>query len=160
AQITDFNHRVLAQQPLRALAAYGSDVATLFTVNHTTGPGDTPVYRWQFQQTYPYFPPWTAQRVVDGATTRYGGGRPTIWRPVARFMRAYQLGGGYTPGPLFALLTLSGLAGSAVVLRRRTEPRTQKLALGCLLFAGSGAFVLLASDVFQFSWRYQLPALV
>jgi hypothetical protein len=29
-----------------------------------------------------------------------------------------------------------------------------------LLFTASGTFILLVSDVFQFSWRYQLPALV
>jgi hypothetical protein len=29
-----------------------------------------------------------------------------------------------------------------------------------LLFFASGAAVLLASDVFEFSWRYQLPALI
>ena len=29
-----------------------------------------------------------------------------------------------------------------------------------MAFFASGAFVLLASDLFEFSWRYQLPALV
>jgi hypothetical protein len=175
AQITDFNHRVLGQQPLRVLAAYGTDVATLFTVNHTTSPGDTPVYRWQFQTRYPYFPPWTSTGKIDRAIATYGGGKPVVWEPVARFLRAYQLGGGYTPGALYALLTAAGFLGSGLLLRRKAGGRVRsdgsspgqepdsgarQLSLACLLFTASGTFILLVSDVFQFSWRYQLPALV
>src|SRR5262249_35275878 len=85
---------------------------------------------------------------------------PVVSLPVARFLRAYQLDGGYTPGPLLAALTLAGVAGSAVLLRRRIEAGARQLGLACLLFLGSGVFVLLVSDLFQFSWRYQLPALV
>jgi hypothetical protein len=56
---------------------------------------------------------------------------------------------------------LAGLAGSAVaLLRRRLEAGTRQLALACLLCFLSGACVILVSDVFEFSWRYQLPALV
>ncbi len=162
AQITDFTHRVISQQPLRLLSAYGTDVAKLFTVNHTTGAGDTPVYRWQFQTRYPYFPPWTSARKIDRVITTYGGGKPVVVEPVARFMRAYQLDGGYTPGVLFAVLAAGGLAGSALLLRRRVrqDAGIRQLALGCLLFTGSGTFILLVSDLFEFSWRYQLPALV
>lgn len=36
----------------------------------------------------------------------------------------------------------------------------RELALGCLLFFACAAGLLLMSDVFEFSWRYQLPALV
>ena len=168
AQITDFNHRVLRQQPLRMLDAYGTDVAKLFALNHTTGAGDTPVYRWQFQPRYLYFPPWTSTGKIDRTIAKYGGGEPAVWRPVAAFLRAYQLGGGYTPGALYALLTAGGLLGSGLLLLRRQRPEsgksldtgTRQMALACLLFTASGTFVLLVSDVFQFSWRYQLPALV
>jgi hypothetical protein len=72
----------------------------------------------------------------------------------------YQLDGGYTPGPLLALFTLAGLAGSAAVARRRADPGTRQLALACLLFSTTALSVLLISDLFEFSWRYQLPALV
>lgn len=161
AQITDFNHRVLSQQPWRVLTAYGTDVAKLFTVNHTTGAGDTPVYRWQFQTRYPYFPPWTSAGKIDGVIATYGGGEPTVWRPVAGFLRGYQLGGGYTPGALYALLAAAGLAGSGLLLAgRRLQAGICQIALASLLCTASGTFVLLVSDLFQFSWRYQLPALV
>jgi len=57
---------------------------------------------------------------------------------------------------------VTGLAGSGVLLRRRwrSDPATRSLALACLLFFASGTCVLLVSDLFEFSWRYQLPALV
>jgi hypothetical protein len=53
SELSDFNHRVLTQQPERLLGAYGRDVLKLFAVTRTTSPGDTPISRWQFQKTYP-----------------------------------------------------------------------------------------------------------
>jgi hypothetical protein len=158
--ISDFNHQVLTQQPLRVLGAYGRDVLKLFALTRTTSQGDTPIARWQFQTTYPYYPPWASRQVVKTAVDQSGGGTPAVWRPVAAFLRSYQLAGGYTPGPLLAVFTLTGLAGSAALLRRRADPGTRQVALACLLFFASAASVLLISDLFEFSWRYQLPALV
>ena len=40
------------------------------------------------------------------------------------------------------------------------DPVTRQLALACLLLFLSGVSVILVSDLFEFSWRYQLPALV
>jgi len=158
--VSDFNHRVLAQQPLRVLGAYGHDLLKLFALTRTTGQGDTPISRWQFQLRYPYYTSQTTTAVVKAAVRRFGGGMPAVWRPAAAFLRSYQLDGGYTPGPLLAVFTLAGLAGSASLLRRRADPRTRQLALACLLLFTSAASVLLVSDLFEFSWRYQLPALV
>ena len=42
----------------------------------------------------------------------------------------------------------------------RPEPDRRRLALGCLLFFATAAAVLPVSDAFEFSLRYQLPALV
>src|ERR1019366_140411 len=42
----------------------------------------------------------------------------------------------------------------------RPEPDRRRLALGCLLFFATAAAVLPVSDAFEFSWRYQPPALV
>jgi hypothetical protein len=158
--ISDFTHRVATQQPLRLAGAYARDVTKLFALTRNTRPGDTPIARWQFPTKYTYYPPWTSEAVVKNATAQFGGGTPTVWRPVAAFLRAYQLDGGYTPGPLLAVFTLTGLAGSVAALRRKADPRTRQLALACLLCFLSGAFVILVSDMFEFSWRYQLPALV
>jgi hypothetical protein len=161
--ISDFNHRVLTQQPGRLAAAYGRDVVKLFALTRNGSPGDTPISRWQFQTTFPYFSPHSTPRIVATAIGQYGGGPPAVWRPAARFLRGYQLGGGYTPGPLLALCALAGLAGSAALLLRRrmaADPVTRQLALACLLCFLSAGSVLLVSDLFEFSWRYQLPALV
>jgi len=84
-----------------------------------------------------------------------------VWRPVAAFLRSYQLDGGYTPGPLLALFALTGIFGSvAAVLRRRLDDTTRQLALATFLFFFLGAGLLLVSDLFVFSWRYQIQALV
>jgi hypothetical protein len=158
--ITDFNHRVLTEQPLRVLGAYTRDALKLFMLTRATGAGDSPIWRWQFQTAFPYFDPHASVPVVRRAVDSFGGGRPAVWRPAAAFLRSYQLGGGYTPGPLFAVFALAGLAGSAALLRRRADPGTRQLALACLLFLTAAASVLAVSDLFEFSWRYQLPALV
>jgi hypothetical protein len=158
--VTNFGHRVLAQQPLRMLDAYGRDVLKLYAVVRVTAPGDPPISRWQFQTTFPYFSSHATPSIVNAAVSRFGGGKPAVWRPVAAFLHSYQLDGGYTPGPALVLCTLTGLAGSAVVLRRRAAGPTRQLALACLLFFTSAVSLLLVSDLFVFSWRYQLPALV
>jgi hypothetical protein len=158
--ISDFNHRVLTQQPLRVLGAYLHDAGKLYAVFRVTNQGDTQISRWQFQTAYPYHPPHATETVVRGVVARFGGGMPAVWQPVASFLRFYQLHGGFTPGPLLALFTLTGLAGSVFVLRRRADPGTRQLALACLLLFTSAAAVTLVADVFEFSWRYQLPALV
>jgi hypothetical protein len=176
SELSDFNHQVLTQQPGQLLRAYGRDVLKLFAVTRVTSPGDTPISRWQFQQGYPYFTSHATRKFARTATARFGGGAPAVWRPAAAFLRSYQLDGGYTPGPLLVVLTLAGLAGSgAVFVRRRAGPAggaqagrdpsqspglVRQQALACLLFFGTGAFVTLVSDLFEFSWRYQLPVLV
>jgi hypothetical protein len=159
-EVTDFSDSVLTQQPLRVLDAYGRDVLKLYAVTRVTAPGDAPISRWQFQATYPYFSAHATPPIVRGAVDRFGGGNPAVWRPGASFLRSYQMDGGYTPGPLLALFTLTGLAGSVYVLRRRAKPAVRQLALACLLFFGTAVFVIAVSDLFVFSWRYQLPALV
>jgi hypothetical protein len=168
--VASFNSAVLHQQPGRVLASYASDLAKLFAPSKMTSEGDPPVSRWQFQLRYPYLSPHATPAQVLPAIASYGGGKPAIWRPGAVFLRRYQLGGGYTPGPVLAFCVLAGLAGSVLAGVGRLRPANpalsqrppagQQLALCCLLFFGAGAAVLLMSDVFEFTWRYQLPALI
>jgi hypothetical protein len=88
-------------------------------------------------------------------------GRAQVDRPVAAFLRAYQLGCGCTLGPLLALFALAGVTGSVLALLRRPgSPHSRQFALACLLFTVTGVAMLLVPDVLEFSWRYQLPALV
>jgi hypothetical protein len=171
-QVTsDFDHRVLKQQPLNVLASIGQDTLKLFALSRTTSSGDPSITRWQFQTFYPQYPPYI---VISHGTFVFGtfntagieeqigtgGGTPAVIKPLASFLRAYQLNGGYTPGPLFAFALVAGLAGSLAALRRRASPAQRAAALACALFFVTGVAALLSSDIFEFNWRYQLPALI
>ena len=184
--LAGFESAVESQQAVRVVGGILGDSLKLFSPTKSALPGVTPISRWRFQTTYPKYRPEInvkangqivvgIQEVVTQPfrfqllTPAYGG-RAQVNRPIAGFLRAYQLDGGYAPGPLLAIFALAGLAGSAIAFagrraasRRGGEAREQEvslLALGCLLFFGSAVGVLLVSDMFEFSWRYQLPALV
>ncbi len=170
----DFSRRVFEQQPSRVTSAIGRDALRLFAVQRVTFPGDTSVTRWQFQRAFPLYPPYItdthghlrfarlnpAGKVKVIAKGRRFRDQPTVTTGLAGFLRAYQLGGGYTPGPLFLFTALAGLAGTIGVLRRQASAAQRATATACLLTFLSAVAVLLASDLFEFSWRYQLPALV
>ena len=53
--MSSFNRAVLTQQPLSVLSSVASDAAKLFAVKRATSPGDTPIWRWQFQDNYPTY---------------------------------------------------------------------------------------------------------
>lgn len=179
--IGELRSAVLHQQPQRVAVSVLRDSVRLFTPIRRQQAVITPISRWQFQPGYPNYPPWVRVNPSNGdiilGVQRLAfhpfhfsvlkptwGGKATVNRPVAKFLRFYQIHGGYTPGPLLALCTLAGLAGSLLLLlrrvRRQGSGRTRQLALGCLLFSGTAVVVLLLPDVFEFSWRYQLPATV
>jgi hypothetical protein len=178
ALISQLTTAVEHQQPLRVVVSYLEDSVRLFAATRQGTGGVEPISRWQFQTRFPTYPQWVIlgprnvimiglQRVTFGQfhyyrLSRAYGNQAHVDRPVARFLRAYQLDGGYTPGPLYLVLALAGLAGSALVLARGRSrgERSHGLALACLLFTATAATVLLAPDVFEFSWRYQLPAIV
>ena len=176
---SDFTQRLFLQDPAGVLGAIGRDALKIFAVTRVTEPGDTPIARWQFQLSYPTYQ-HVSLETVRAAGRRYGGGGPAVSRPLAAFLRAYQLDGGYTPGPLLALAALAGLGGSIGVARRRrgraddaaataagaavargaARAEQRDLSAACLLFFAVAVILLLVSDAFEFSWRYQLPALV
>jgi hypothetical protein len=172
--VSNFNRRLELQDPGGIVLAIGKDAAKLFAVRRVQDQGDTPISRWQFQNHYPQYPPYitithgqlqlaqqpTGVVQVLGRGQPFGGGNPVAVKPLARFLRAYQLDGGYTPGPLFLLAAVAGLIGSLGAARRRVTPAQRATATACLLVFTAGVAVLLGSDLFQFTWRYQLPALV
>ncbi len=179
AAIGQFNSDVLEQQPLRVAGAYAADVIKLFALRRVTSPGDTPISRWQFQTFYPSYLDVEVGRgnlIVLGLKQpggpvlyrtldpAYGGPRAAVDKPLAAFLHSYQRDGGYTPGPFLLLASLAGLAGTACALmllfRRRSGSLQGQLALGSLLFFLTAAADLLISDLPEFSWRYQLPAVV
>lgn len=151
-----FERAVVMQQPMAVVSAIHRDFIKLFALTRNTAPGDMPISRWQFQTTYPTYPPLITLRYV--ASIRPGGGQPSVIRPLAEALRNYQLHGGYTPGPLLAVAALAGLAGSCILGGGRREHTAT--ATACLLTTAMAIILLLASDAYEFSWRYQLPALV
>jgi hypothetical protein len=156
-----FAYAVIKQQPMRVIGDITRDSIKIFALTRNTVEGDTPIKRWQFQNVYPTFPPGITVSGSNSATNIFaqagGGGNARIRRPLAVGLRYYQLHGGYTPGPVLLLGLLLGLAGIFTFGRRR-DP--DNLSLVCFLITGSAVAVLLGADLYEFSWRYQLPALV
>jgi hypothetical protein len=183
--LAGFDSAVEQQQAIRVAGGILRDSVRIFALTKGPVPGVTPISRWRFQTTYPKFLPeinvgpggqiilgvqvTTARPFQFHTLNPAYGGHAQVDRPIAKFLRAYQLDGGYTPGPLLLLFAVAGLAGSVITLagRRiagRGDPERAEeissLAQACLLFFASIVAVLLISDLFEFSWRYQLPALV
>ena len=144
---------VFRQQPLRVAASVARDSVRLFAPVRDGDPQVTPIARWQFQDFYPVYPRRYSMAFLTRLAHAHGsGGDLVAVQPAASFLRTYQLGGGYTPGPLYAVFLVAGVAGA---VRRRTE-----LRVPCLLVTLAAVVLLAGADAFEFSWRYQLPAVV
>jgi hypothetical protein len=148
AAITGFDKAVLTQQPLRVAADIASDAVKVFALTRDTAQGDPPVSRWQFQRRYPVY------RAADHAVLGAAPAPHTAAASLAGALRAYQLHGGFTPGPLLLAFLAAGTCG-AFARRRHTAQ-----AAGCLLATGLAVAAVGGADLYEFSWRYQLPALV
>lgn len=174
--ISELNSAIAQQQSLRVAVAVAHDWLLLFAPTRAPSESVTPISRWQFQLSYPTYPPWVtlspSHNIIVGIQ-RHGfgpfafsplkpsyGGKAQVDRPVAEFLRSYQLDGGYTPGPLLALCALAGIGASVMLLRTRVSHRSRQFALASLLFTATAAILLLVPDIFEFSWRYQLPAIL
>jgi Dolichyl-phosphate-mannose-protein mannosyltransferase len=156
---SQFAYAVIRQQPLRVAGDIASDAVKLFALTRDGQQGDTPISRWQFQASYPYYPPGITATGDTSANVIFslsGGGSVHVDRSLAVALRNYQLHGGFTPGPVFLLSLLAGVAG-IFAYRRLGEPA---MALACLLITSSAVVLLLGADLYEFSWRYQLPAIV
>ena len=151
--LNDFVKRAVLQQPLPVARSVGGTLARqLLSWRRDHKPGELPVERWQFQTAFPlYF-----THVSLSLFRRWEGHRPVIDRPLARVLRRYQLSLGYTPGPVLLACVILALAAGFGVGRARHSGQQ----LACLLWLAAGLGLLLAADLYEFSWRYQLPALV
>ena len=158
-------YSVIKQQPMRVVGDIAKDSIKIFALTRDTDEGDTPISRWQFQLSYPYYKPGITPYGYNSANKVFqetGGGTAVVYRPAAIVLRDYQLHGGYTPGPVLLLALLAGIAGICT-WRPRRDPAgrgPQGQALACLLITVSAVAVLLGADLYEFSWRYQLPALI
>jgi hypothetical protein len=160
--LTSFSLAVLRQQPLRVAAAIARDSVRLFALTRDGSPEITSISRWQFQTFYPTYPPGFTMTVFTQLARENGGGDLVAVEPIAAVLRDYQLDGGYTPGPLYALALAAGLGGSVCGVRRHCSFRAvdKELAAACTLVTLSAVVLLAGSDAFEFSWRYQLPAVI
>jgi hypothetical protein len=148
AATRSFDQAVLTQQPFRVAKGIASDAIKVFALTRDTKPGDPPIARWQFPEAYPVYR--AADESVLGRTDR-----PQVTKPLAGALHNYQLHGGYTPDPLLLTFLIAGAAGC--VANRRRHPA---LARACLLATGVALITAGGADLYEFSWRYQLPLLV
>ncbi|HEX6878021.1 MAG TPA: hypothetical protein VF165_20340 [Nocardioidaceae bacterium] len=148
----DFMWRVVRHQPLDVARAVGATFVRPFTEwGRSRGEDELPIDRWRFSA---HRGEWNAStpEVVD----RWGGSGPSTDVAKARLLRRYQLSVGYTPGPVLLAGLVLGVAGALGL--GRAGRSGQRMA--CLLWVVVGAGLLLSADLYLFSWRYQLPALV
>jgi glycosyltransferase involved in cell wall biosynthesis len=153
----DFALRAMKQQPLRLSQAVLRDAVRLFTWNHDNlANPDAPAERWRFQATYPVYPTAVTLKTVSALSAQYGGGAPREVPLAAALMREYQLDIGFTPGPVMALCLLTAVAGVCGLGRWRRAPDRA----AAFVYLAGAVVVLGAADFYEFTWRYQLPALV
>lgn len=149
--LRDFSRRVFVHQPWDLARHVATDFGKGFIWPRRTFAGDATIDRWQFQRDYPTF----GDNDPAAAIRNQGGGKPSVAEPLAAFLRGYQLSVGYTPGPVLGLAFVAGLLAMFGVGRARRSG----LRAACALSTLCGLSVVLAADLFHFSWRYQLPAL-
>jgi hypothetical protein len=158
-----FSLAVIRQQPVRVAWSVARDSVRLFALTRDGNPQVTPITRWQFQTSYPVYPRrYSMAFFTRLAQQNNSGGDLVAVRPTADILRSYQLGGGFTPGPLYAAFLALGVLGALSGRRRRGSPglAATGLAGACALVTLAAVVLLVSSDAFEFSWRYQLPAVV
>jgi hypothetical protein len=148
-----FSSAVLRQQPMNVVAGVAVDFLKGFRPIRVNSPGDVSVEWWQFKESYPLFN--HPEQSIE-FSERFSGRAPSDVRSLTEFLRGYQLSVGWTPGTLLGIFGIIALlAGFGLGRARRSGIRS-----AALLTAGMALTILLASAAFEFSWRYQLPALV
>ena len=174
--LAEFDRAVETQQPLRVVGSILRDSIRLFSVDRTPLEAITPIYRWQFQKHFPVYRGVIEDHhgtIVLGVQVHHSqpftyhtlpaswGGKAKVNHPLAAFLRAYQLNYGYTPGPLLLLFTIFGLIGSLIgLVTHWSSQRGRSTAYAALFTFVAGVGLLLVADLYTFSWRYQLMALV
>ncbi|HEX4723840.1 MAG TPA: glycosyltransferase family 39 protein [Pseudonocardiaceae bacterium] len=150
---------VIEKQPLDVAKAILTDFGKGFLPAHLVLPGDPPNWLWQFQ---PYFVVYTIDpndrktnpyTQEDGVVRQFNDGTGiSLNAGLARFLSDYQ-SHGYTPGTLLGVFALIGIAAGF-------GARKTGLAGAALFTTVIGLSLLGLAAIFEFSWRYQLPALV
>ena len=148
--LQSFAQQVLIHQPLDYARVVLGDLWQYSLPGHPRFPRGETVHMWQFS--------WQLRPTPRG---RVGvqmyriGGIPRPVRPEADWLVSYQRYA-YTPGPLFVLFLLLGLAGAAIGAARA---RIRSIRPEALLFALTGfSLVFMAAATSMFDYRYLLPS--
>jgi hypothetical protein len=150
--LRDFIKRAVGQQPLAVARSVGGTLLRPFlSWNRDRKPGELQMARWRFQTIFPQF-----SRLSPMLFRHWEGHRPVANHELARLLRVYQLDLGYTPGLVLLACVILALAAGLGIGRARHSGQQ----LACLLWLTAGLGLLFAAALYQFSWRYQLPALV
>lgn len=150
AAISDFTRRVILHQPWGMTKAVAHNFLRGFAWSKTTGRGEPSVDRWRF-------PPGEYQHSYDVTkyVNRWGGGGQHVNRGLAAFLVDYQKAG-YVPGTVLGGCLLLAIGGAVGIGRARRSGMRAVTALT----AGVPVIALLVAADVEFSWRYQLPAIV
>ena len=151
--LRDFVIRAVRQQPLAVAGSVGGTLLRPFlSWNRDRKPGEMATAQWFFQPNFPMF-----ARLSPVLFHQWEGyRRPVANHELARLLRGYQRNLGHTPGPILLACVILALAAGLGIGRARHSGQQ----LACLLWLTAGLGLLFAAALYQFSWRYQLPALV
>ena len=157
-----FAYSVLRQQPMRVAGDIARDSVKIFALTRNTERGRHPDLPLAVPDQLPVLParhhPTRPEQRQPACSPRPGAAdtRGSTGRPPSRCGTTSCTAGTRRDRCSCSAL-LAGIAG-IFTFRRRRDPGN--LALACLLITGSAVAVLLGADLYEFSWRYQLPALV
>jgi hypothetical protein len=147
----DFALNAIRQQPVDYAGMVLRDFALNFDLWRTDRFEYDSAYKWNFSRYLDFAPTETTIDAYDEH-----GGALVAHQPFADALVVYQFVG-YLPGPALLGCLVLGLVGGLGV----GGARSSRMRWICLLFVVTGAGLMLVPDVTaEFTWRYQLPALV
>ncbi|TCP54842.1 dolichyl-phosphate-mannose-protein mannosyltransferase [Tamaricihabitans halophyticus] len=151
--LESFGMKTFQQQPVDIAGGIFVDFLKGFAPVRTQSYNDVPLLWWQFQRTFPFY---NHEDKTREYIQEFDGVEPADQPVLAAVMRSYQLTVGYTPG---TLLGIGGLIALAAGFGIGSRARASGLRAAALLPVGMAITILGISAAFEFSWRYQLPAL-
>ncbi|MQA78165.1 MAG: glycosyltransferase [Streptosporangiales bacterium] len=150
AAVAEWTRRIIRHQPLDLVQAVAFDFLRGFWWSKETLPGEPSVDRWRF-------PPGEYQHSYDVTKhiERWGGGERRVQPDLAAFLVDYQKVG-FTRGTIVGACLLAAVAGALGLGRARRSGARALIAL----IAGIPCITLVVAAAVEFSWRYQLPAIL
>lgn len=149
--LRDFGDAAIRAQPGAYVRVVVRDLLLTFAPARVDRYEYDTAYKWSFHHYVDYQP----TDYTGPAYARYGGQQPVSRHPLADVFDAYGRWV-YLSGPLLLVLLLVAVAG--LVVPRQGTPATRPLAF--LTTAVGVGLVVAPAMTAEFTWRYQLPALL